>query len=88
MASTSQVIHDYKKIINETWKPNMEPVELITYTSEMIEKILLLNCREELDDSYHVYGCDPKVIGNVIDDYVIGDKISCITEYIIKNYHT
>lgn len=88
MASTPYlIISDYKELIDKTWKTNMKAVELIIYTSETIENILLENCREETDNTLHHLGCPPVFIGNhVIDDDDISDKISCIKEYIIEKY--
>lgn len=63
----------------------MIQVEIIKYTSDTIENILLQNCREETDNEVSHLGCLPKVIGHVIDDDDITDKISFITEYIINN---
>lgn len=94
MASTPQIIPDFKstyyksiiELIDKTWKSNMKAVELIKYTSETIENILLENCREETDNSLNHLGCPPEVIGNVIDDDIITGKIFCIKEYIIEKY--
>ena len=65
----------------------MIQVEIIKYTSDTIENILLQNCREETDNALHHLGCPPVFIGNhVIDDDDISDKISCIKAYIIEKY--